>query len=244
MGEFKFKTVDTEGLEILESISDADNFNGWMYKTIKPFTKGNILEIGSGIGNISKFFLNDNAQITLSDIRENYCSALEQKFSTFSNLKNIELMNLTDENFEQKFSHLLGTFDTVFAMNVVEHIYDDNLAIENCHKLLKPGGHCIILVPAYQRLYNKFDHELEHYRRYSEKSLNKLFHNNQFKIIHNQYFNFAGIAGWFVSGKLQGNKSIPKGQMSFYNKLVPLFKLADKVLFNKVGLSVITVGRK
>jgi len=53
-----------------------------------------------------------------------------------------------------------------------------------------------------------------------------------------------GIPGWYISGKLQKNKTIPKGQMSLYNKFVPVFKLVDKLLFNKVGLSVISVGIK
>lgn len=32
--------------------------------------------------------------------------------------------------------------------------------------------------------------------------------------------------------------------MALYNKLVPVFKLVDKMVLNKVGLSVISVGSK
>ena len=41
--EFKVKTIDQEGLETLEVVADADKFNAWMYHTILPFSKGNIL---------------------------------------------------------------------------------------------------------------------------------------------------------------------------------------------------------
>ena len=57
MQDFQFKEIDKEGWETLLAISKADRFNRWMYDIIQPFIKGNILEIGSGIGNISQYFL-------------------------------------------------------------------------------------------------------------------------------------------------------------------------------------------
>ncbi len=53
-----------------------------------------------------------------------------------------------------------------------------------------------------------------------------------------------GIFAWFISGKMQGNKTIPSKQMNLYNTLVPVFKLADILSFRLVGLSVIIVGKK
>jgi hypothetical protein len=66
----------------------------------------------------------------------------------------------------------------------------------------------------------------------------------EFRVIHKQYFNLAGILGWYVSGKLEKNKTIPKGEMKLYNMLVPLFRVADRVFFRAFGLSVIAVGEK
>jgi 2-polyprenyl-3-methyl-5-hydroxy-6-metoxy-1,4-benzoquinol methylase len=242
---FEFKTVDEEGMEILDVIAKADKFNKWMFETIKPHCKGKVLEIGSGIGNISQFFLADSQfQIQLTDIRDNYCDRLKQKFASSKNLLGVENIDLVDPNFDTKYSSHLEKYDTVFALNVVEHIKEDNLAIANAKKMLVKGGKLIILVPAYQALYNQFDTSLEHYRRYTKKNLNPLFVNNKLEIVHSQYFNAIGIAGWYVSGKLQKNDSIPEGQMGLYNKLVPVFKIADKLIFNKLGLSVITVGKK
>ena len=70
----------------------------------------------------------------------------------------------------------------------MEHIKDDHLAIKNMVKLLKPGGNLVILVPAYQALYNNFDTTLEHYRRYNKKSLTSLM-GNYGEIISAFYFN-------------------------------------------------------
>lgn len=239
---FEYQEVDVEGMETLDVIANADKFNKWMFDTIHPYCKGKIIEIGSGIGNISRYFIENNEDITVTDIREVYVRALQKKFH--GKACAIELMDLTDSDFESRYQNMLNTFDTVFALNVVEHISDDMLAIANCRKLLKEGGHLIILVPAYQGLYNQFDLELQHFRRYNKKMLASLFRRNRLEVIHQQYFNLVGIIGWFISGKLQKNKTIPGEQMKLYNSMVPLFKIFDKITFRRAGLSVICVGKK
>jgi SAM-dependent methyltransferase len=242
--QFTFKEVDTEGKETLEAISIADNFNRWMYDTIKPFCKGQILEIGSGTGNISKFFLENDSEIMLSDVRENYCDILSARFSKRKNVLGIKNVDLAHSGFNTHYEELLEKFDTVFALNVVEHIENDTEALANAKKLLKTGGTLIILVPAYQCLYNQFDRNLYHYRRYTKKSLSELFVKNSYAISNKFYFNALGILGWFISGKIWNNEIIPASQMSFYNAIVPFAKLLDAALLKRVGLSVILVGKK
>jgi 2-polyprenyl-3-methyl-5-hydroxy-6-metoxy-1,4-benzoquinol methylase len=242
--QIQFEENDTIGENTLNVIADADKFNEWMYNTIKPFCKGKVLEIGSGLGNISNFFFRDKFEILLTDIREGYCSKLETKFKNNSCFLGIELIDLTDPDFDTKFEKYFNQYDTVFALNVVEHIYDDTLALNNCYKLLKQNGHVIILVPSYQKLFNTFDKELGHYRRYTKSTLSHLFTKTDFKITHKQYFNFMGIFGWYVTGNLLKREAIPGNQMKLYNTLVPIFKIIDKIILNSAGLSTIIVGRK
>ena len=233
------KEIDLEGLETLSVIEKANKFNHWMYNVIKPHCKGKILEIGCGIGNISEYFVNDNLDIVLSDLRDNYIEIVKKKFSN-----EVLKIDLVDTDFDVKYSSLIGTFDTVFALNVVEHIKDDVLAIKNCKKLLKKGGHLVILVPAYQSLFNNFDVELEHYRRYNHKSLKEIIYKNELTVKKIFSFNSIGILGWYVSGSILKKKTIPEGQMDIFNTLVPVFKLADMFLLKKIGLSVICFAIK
>jgi len=243
MTEFKFQEIDTTGAETLNALAKADKFNEWMYNTIAPYLGGNILEIGSGIGNLSRFFLNSETRISLSDIRLNYYECLLNEFSGKPGIKEIIQMDLVDNDFDRKFAHLFNSFDGLFALNVIEHIEDDDLAVKNCKKLLKPGGKLVILVPAYQWLYNKLDKGLEHYRRYTKTSLKKLM-GRQLEVIHAQYFNLAGIFGWFLVGTIMKKNMIPGSNVHVYNTLVPFFRLADKLIFNQAGLSAIAVGKK
>ncbi|WP_029035375.1 class I SAM-dependent methyltransferase [Salinimicrobium terrae] len=236
--------TDKVGKNTLDVIGEADLFNKWMFQTIYPFSTGKILEIGSGLGNISKFYLKNGDEIMLTDLREEYCSSLRDKFGTNQNLLGVDQLNLIHPEFEQTYRNHIERFDTVFALNVIEHIEDDNLAIRNCKKLLKKGGHLIILVPSYEKLYNRFDKELGHFKRYTKKTVSSLYTNNEIEIIHRQYFNFIGIFGWYINGRLLKKDAIPSNQMKIYNQLVPLWKRADLLLKNRIGLSTIIIGRK
>ena len=244
MRKFEFSEFDAIGEETLEAIGKAEKFNRWMYQTIKPWCKGEVLEIGSGAGNISQFFLEDGFHLTLTDIRKNYCRKLEEKFSGSSSLRGVVQMDLADHDFENTHADILGTFDTVFALNVVEHIENDLLAVQNSHKLLRPGGNLIILVPSYGWMYNRFDVGLGHYRRYTKKSLSRLFGKSGFQILHRQYFNFTGLFGWFVSGKILRKKVIQTGQVTLFNRMIPLVKSLDILTFRSAGLSTIVAGKK
>jgi 2-polyprenyl-3-methyl-5-hydroxy-6-metoxy-1,4-benzoquinol methylase len=235
---------DATGLHTLEIISKADRFNRWMYETIRPFLKGEVLEIGSGIGNISRLLVDDGLTVTLSDFDAAYCLRLKERFSAKPNVREIISIDLQHKQFETTYQSYKGKFDTVFLLNVLEHLEDDKAAIKNCSYLLKKGGTLIILVPAYQLLYCRFDKELGHFRRYTLNKLMALFKTSGFRILNNQYFNFFGLPGWFVFGKLLGRAMIGAGEMNIYNRLVPVFRVADKILFNKVGLSVIVIGQK
>jgi SAM-dependent methyltransferase len=244
MTTFTFKELDLEGQATLEAIAAAPRFNEWMYKVTSRNLKGRILEIGSGIGNISEQFLREGRSLMLSDIRENYCAQLEEAFGNEPTCLGVRLIDLVHPNFSTEYVDLLGSFDGIFALNVVEHIENDGLAIQNARLLLRDGGRLVILVPAFQALYNGFDRALEHYRRYTEGSLRQIFVKEKLNVVHSQYFNLAAIAGWWFSGNVLKKETIPTGQMKLYNALVPIFKLVDMFVFNRVGISVIVEGIK
>ena len=237
------QVTDNTGHQALQSMSVARAFNKWMYKAIKPFATGEILEIGSGIGNISGFFLEDGYSLTMSDIDDYYIAHLQKEFQQKKGDENILSVDLLKQNFKQVYSGLIEKFDTVFLLNVLEHLEDDTSAIQNCRSLLKNGGILIILVPAYSFLYSPMDRALRHYRRYRVKELAAKIKNERFTIEKTFYFNALGIPAWLY-GKLMKYKTPPEGNMKFFDKLIPAGKILDKVLFNKIGLSAIVVAKK
>jgi len=243
MCEFSYKPEDPEGIQTLEAIALADHFNQWMYETINPWCSGNIIEIGSGIGNISSYFLQNQQMILLSDLRPLFCDALQQKFQNHPTCLGIQQLDLVHAHFDEVYESLLGRFDTAFALNVIEHIQDDRQALLNLQKLLKPGGRMIILVPAFNALYNRFDKELHHYRRYIFQTLSEVMPKHQ-RLLHSSYFNAAGIAGWWFMGGVLKKKVIPGSSMKMYNRLLPIIRFMDKVTQKFAGLSHIQVWEK
>ncbi len=72
------------------------------------------------------------------------------------------------------FSAVLGadrTFDLVCAFEVLEHIKDDAGALGEWRGLIRPGGHLLLSVPAWQHLFGPSDTAVGHYRRYSPEEL-------------------------------------------------------------------------
>ena len=240
MANFTFKENDEEGLHTLEAISQAHHFNTWMFEQVQPFMNGRILEIGSGIGNISQYFIDAKSDIVLSDIREEYCNALRQKFPN----NQVLILDLVHPDFENVYSHLLGSFDACFAMNVVEHIEDDHLAMKNLVSLLKSGGKVLILVPAGPSLYNDIDKGLFHFRRYTDSMMNELFQAAPLLMEKKWMFNALGIPAWFFGGKIMKKKEVEGDQMNLYNKLIPIARFLDWITFRKIGLSIIALATK
>lgn len=72
--------------------------------------------------------------------------------------------------------------DAVVALNVLEHIDRDDLALKQIHRILKPGGVLILEVPAGPELYDEYDKLLLHYRRYTRAHLLDLLTDSDFKI--------------------------------------------------------------
>lgn len=70
---------------------------------------------------------------------------------------------------------LVGQFDMVMMLDVLEHIDDDRLFLQTAMKYLKPGGWMVVGVPAHQKLFSKYDQLVGHVRRYERKELVQLF---------------------------------------------------------------------
>ncbi len=64
-----------------------------------------------------------------------------------------------------------ASIDILIMLNVLEHIEDDLGALRKAFQLLKPGGRLIIEVPAGPSLFDDYDLQLQHFRRYSASGL-------------------------------------------------------------------------
>lgn len=64
-----------------------------------------------------------------------------------------------------------STYDLVCAFEVLEHIDDDRGALAEWVPMVRPGGHLVLSVPAFQERFSAMDAYVGHFRRYSPADL-------------------------------------------------------------------------
>ncbi|MCF7985246.1 MAG: methyltransferase domain-containing protein [Thiohalocapsa sp.] len=67
-------------------------------------------------------------------------------------------------------------FDCAIACEVLEHIEDDSAFLSQIVNQIRPGGQCVLSVPAHERLWSKHDDMVGHLRRYGKSELYQLMH--------------------------------------------------------------------
>lgn len=96
-------------------------------------------------------------------------------------------------NIYEKHEELLHKYDSVLLMDVIEHIENDLLFLENSIKYLKKGGLVIINVPALNSLFSKYDIVAGHKRRYNKRMMKELFKKCNIEEISISYWGFLLI---------------------------------------------------
>ncbi len=197
--------------------------------------------MGAGIGNITDFIIFRN-NLTVIDNNQNYVDYLNAKYS-FRNPSNFSAFNVDIQNIETSPIAALK-FDTILCLNILEHLKNDRLAVENMSSLLEMGGRLIILVPALQCLFGSIDTSFEHLRRYNKKYLKALIHGQDMTITKLYYMNFLGLLGWYVNGRIFKKKELPERQTKLFDKLVPFLAFAEKIIKPPLGQSLILIAEK
>ena len=224
---------------ILDAFSIAPNFNRWMADTIRPYIGRYVLEIGAGIGNLSRILMGGRKRYVATDLDAEHLERLRARLSTRPHLETAIL----DAARAEDGLPFRGQMDTVVCLNVVEHIEDDLGALRNIHAALVEGGRAIILVPEGQSIYCSLDEELGHFRRYSEDQLRGRMVQAGFKVEAMLRFNRVSRPGWWLNGKILNRRSISRGQLKNFDRLVWLFRRIDQHL-PWPPTSIIAIGRK
>ncbi|MDG5467839.1 class I SAM-dependent methyltransferase [Deltaproteobacteria bacterium IMCC39524] len=79
-------------------------------------------------------------------------------------------------------------FDVVAAFDVLEHIEDDERALQGLFSAVKPGGGVVLTVPQHAWLWSAVDECACHQRRYSSHDLHKLVKSAGFQIMRSTSF--------------------------------------------------------
>jgi ubiquinone/menaquinone biosynthesis C-methylase UbiE len=127
---------------------------------IQHYAEGKLLDIGCGNKPYLKWQLEQNCEVTGCDIEQ----SSERVVDIICPATNIPLPD--------------NSFDTIFSSQVLEHVADHGTMLNECYRLLKPGGHLILSAPMF------WEHHEEPYDffRFTKYGFKFLLESRGFKI--------------------------------------------------------------
>jgi glycosyltransferase involved in cell wall biosynthesis len=227
------------GPEVLDVLSNARRFNKWMADTIRPYVGKRVLEIGGGIGNLTRQFVSRKELYVVGDIDEEHLARLRTRFHHRSNLRICHCDLTSPADFEP----FKDSVDSVICLNVLEHVEDDLQGLRNIHSALRPGGRAIILVPHGQEVFGTLDVALGHYRRYKHSELQERMESTGFHVDQILEFNRISRPGWYVTGRILKKTTLSPLQLKIFDRLVWLWRRIDAHL-PWPPTSIIAIGVK
>lgn len=219
------------------AMKDAHNYHRYLCSLILPHLGRRVLEIGPGYGQYTEAFVNESREVYALDIDAKCVAHLQR---ALPQVKAVE-GNLDSDECLESFQDI--RFDTVIALNVLEHIADDVAALKRLNSVTIAGGELLLLVPAHIRLYGQMDRLAGHYRRYNKQMLGKVLREAGFRVVEMKYINPVGGMGWYLNSKFYKPASLStqavNSQILFFDKYVlPLSRLLTPVFEGFFGQSL------
>lgn len=220
----------------LDLLKDTYNYNHWIYSLLRPHVGDNVLEVGSGTGNITRFLLSCPRVVCLEPE-----SAHAKQLSDLADKHlNIQLVESSLEEFSAE-DLSPRRVDTVICLNVLEHIEDDESAIRKMLSFLRPGGRLLLYVPACQWAFGATDAAMGHHRRYTRRAIRKLAKKAGGHVCASRFVNLIGLMGWWWTGVILREAQIDVRKARFMDRLVPFLSAAERLVKPPIGQSLFAV---
>lgn len=214
------------GAEILDAFSVAPHFNRWMADTIRPYVGKRVLEIGAGMGNLTRHFVNGRDRYIATDVDGEHLARLRNRLRHQVRLE----VRVCDLSNPEHFRPLAGSADTVICLNVLEHMADDRQCLTNLYRALDQGGTAVVLVPEGEALFGHLDAALGHFRRYSEPALRAAMEGAGFAVERVIAFNRISRPGWYLKGRVLRQSRLGRLHIRAFDSLVWLWRRIDGAL--------------
>ena len=133
------------------------------YHLVAPNIHGNVLEIGCGEGYGVELLYKNASQLTLIDKSPYTAEIIKEKYPKAT---------IIQEKIPPLTQLATNSFDVVVSFQVIEHIEDVALYLQEIHRVLKPTGKAYISTP---NALKTIARNPWHYKEYTFESLSSLF---------------------------------------------------------------------
>jgi 2-polyprenyl-3-methyl-5-hydroxy-6-metoxy-1,4-benzoquinol methylase len=234
------QTTDRYAADDLETIREARRYGAHVFDLFRPHIGRRILEVGCGIGTMSEKL----AAIadTIVGVEPN-AACIERVAEAMRHEPKFSLRpcHLEECDVGELRSH---RFDTVYCVNVLEHIEEDVAALRLFADVIVPQGKVLIFVPAVAAAYGPLDAELGHHRRYSKTTLAQAFTAAGLELAMLRYTNPIGLIGWMYNAHVSKARVHSLSQVRLFERFVAPWALPlERLITPPIGLSLMAVGK-
>ena len=128
-------------------------------------------------------------------------------------------------------------FDLVAAIDIIEHVPDDALALAEITRVLRPGGLLLLAVPLHPSRWTEFDAMVGHYRRYSPDVLVEILAKHGYRVERSALYGMQPKSTALVKFGMRCIRRRRRVAMGVYNWLImPLAAVFQKPLNVQEGL--------
>ncbi len=228
------------GAVTLRRMSRLGVYNRWLHDQFDAFLGRRVLEVGSGVGNQTRYFV-ERDRVIASDIEPHYVKELQ---ATVGQRSNVRVASFEFPLTQAAREDLAGEhIDSIVCMNVLEHIEHDRETLLDFARVLPQGGHLVLLVPAMPSIYGTLDKHLNHFRRYDREPLRALLTETGFEVETLRYLNQPGVFGWWLNSRLLKRRVIPRGQAGAVRWIMPWLR-AENRRSPAFGMSLLALARR
>lgn len=225
----------------LELFQHASNWKSYFASLVRPHLRGEVLEVGAGIGATSLILRGDGVERWTSlepdPVLAEKCEEAYGKEPSLASRSRVIVGSIEDLPEEPR-------FDAILYIDVLEHIEDHEGEARRAVARLAPGGRLIVLSPAHQWLFTPFDEALGHFRRYTRKSLGAAVPEANSTCVFLGYLDSVGLLASLGNCFLR--QSVPTlKQILFWDRVfVPVSRRIDRLFGHRLGKSVLGVWEK
>jgi len=183
----------------------------------KHYAEPPILDVGCGIGEmvnkLSKIY--PQKQIMGTDFSAESVKICRSKYPNLI-FSQYDILNFPRNNSKR--------YNTVICSEVLEHLSDVSLAINNLKTLLNKNGLLIISVPYQMKFWSSHDKFSGHFRRFEKGELQNILTEQKFEIIDNfSYGRFVYRFYYFLLKFYNPKKIMPTSDSSKANIIFKIF---------------------
>jgi SAM-dependent methyltransferase len=154
----------------------AGNFRNWMHTQLQDLPRAAaILEVGCGDASFTRSLAEYSSRVTAMDIS---AAQVEQNSRAYPKISFLQ------HDVSESFPFPDGSFEVIWCSEVLEHLFDPGFALQEMHRVMKPGGRLLVTVPYHGRFKDvmialfkweeHFSPSNPHIRFFTRKTLSRL----------------------------------------------------------------------